>query len=190
MDGWHGMGVIHASMPCAPPENIKAMSAAPLAISPAPSRARANKYLRAPTGRRPAGPSLHSPGVSHLVHRVGSTPRPASEITEQTLHRPPPTPPITEKIFFSPLLAPRSFLSPPPCLRPCPASVSPRSPRNPLAGAADSPPELRIGARPTKVKLLDPPSATPNSPQRSVLFILRRVCCSAALIFARDSWSR
>lgn len=129
-----GMGGGHPWMhPChAPPENIKAMSAAPggAPISPAPSRARGNKYLSPHPPLTDPRARLHPPTCQR-----NSAPRrphpllaPSSEITQPNTRLDAPPPLIAEKIFSSPLLAPQRFplsLS----ARPPPRNPPPPSPR-------------------------------------------------------------
>lgn len=146
------MGVMH---PChAAPENIKAMSAAPGGRSPTPAHNPSPGHSRisislpahpsaAPTRRR-VGPDVSRVHLSvTTVVRVGLHLWRAGEITRPHHDHPP----HREKIFFSPLLAPRHFSLLP--------SASPASRRE---ICAKTPPaargEPRIRARPVEVMLL------------------------------------
>jgi len=103
----------HSTMhPChASPENIKAMSAAPGGDLPPQPTAQPepfpNKYLPSPAPtRRRVGPDVPCVHLSvTAVTRVGLHLWRAGEITRPHHHHPP----HREKIFFSPLLAPRHF---------------------------------------------------------------------------------
>jgi hypothetical protein len=140
----------HSTMhPChTAPENIKAMSAAPgcgrSPTVPPQLGAFPDKYL--PPPRRRAGPDVPRVHLSvTAVTRVGLHLWLAGEITRPHHHH--PRPPHREKIFFSPLIAPRHFSLLP--------SVSPAARRENLrtdAPAARG--EPRVGARPVEVVLL------------------------------------